>query len=755
MSSTTPPSKTHLSSEANSSHFKVRLLKDKIASKLVGIGGISVIVFIALIFFYLAFTVLPLFLSASSEKATEYSISALSGETQQIILDERGEIAVRIADDGSLSYFNTHDGSLIKTYELTESIGQVSSYTQADPFHDLHAYGNTEGSVLIFKPQFKISYDETTRVVTPEVEFPYEEELIEVDPQQQALTQIAFQDMEETASIAAVTEDGRFLLTYLEKEVSFLDDSITWEINTSLLPTLSHPVDFLLMDKRQHHLFAIAKNGEASSIDITDKEAPSFVEHLRLVPTNTQLTSVRFLTGDISLLVGDSEGNVSQWSLVRKEDNIHRLTEIRHFNHGDAPISSLAPELARKGFIVGDEQGKFGIYHTTAHRELITESSGFNTISYSAISPRANRMLLEDSSGQFAFWHVDNEHPEVSWSALWGKVWYENYAEPDYVWQSSSASDDFEPKYSLVPITFGTLKAAFYAMLLGIPLALCGALYTAQFMSPKMRSTVKPSIEIMEALPTVILGFLAGLWLAPFVEKYLPGIFAILVIMPIGIVIMAFAWEKLPESIRQRVPDGWEAALLLPVVIFIIWISIALSPALESFFFGGDVRNWLTNEMDIGFDQRNAIVVGLAMGFAVIPIIFSIAEDAVFGVPKHLIQGSLALGATPWQTMMRVVLLTASPGIFSAIMIGLGRAVGETMIVLMATGNTPVMDLSPFQGLRTLSANIAVELPESEVGSTHFRILFLAGMVLFIFTFFVNTLAELVRQSLRKKYSTL
>jgi phosphate transport system permease protein len=105
--------------------------------------------------------------------------------------------------------------------------------------------------------------------------------------------------------------------------------------------------------------------------------------------------------------------------------------------------------------------------------------------------------------------------------------------------------------------------------------------------------------------------------------------------------------------------------------------------------------------------------------------------------------------------MMRVVILTASPGIFSAVMIGMGRAVGETMIVLMATGNTPVMDFSIFQGMRSLSANIAVEMPESEVASTHYRILFLAALVLFMFTFVFNTLAEIVRQRLRRKYSNL
>jgi len=107
-------------------------------------------------------------------------------------------------------------------------------------------------------------------------------------------------------------------------------------------------------------------------------------------------------------------------------------------------------------------------------------------------------------------------------------------------------------------------------------------------------------------------------------------------------------------------------------------------------------------------------------------------------VPRHLSNGSLALGATPWQTLTRVVLLTASPGIFSAVMMGLGRAVGETMIVLMATGNTAIMEWSVFEGMRTLAANIAVEMPESAIG-----------------TFFFNTIAEVVRQRLRDRYSSL
>jgi len=259
----------------------------------------------------------------------------------------------------------------------------------------------------------------------------------------------------------------------------------------------------------------------------------------------------------------------------------------------------------------------------------------------------------------------------------------------------------------------------------------------------------------MEALPTVILGFLAGLWLAPLIETYLPGIVATLILIPTSIILMALISSNLPKAWRSKFTDGSAALVLIPVVLLAGWLSFELSPWIESTFFGGNVREYITNELGITFDQRNSLVVGIAMGFAVIPTIFSIAEDAVFSVPKHLSNGSLALGATTWQTLTKVVLLTASPGIFSAVMMGLGRAVGETMIVLMATGNTPIMDWNIFEGMRTLSANIAVEMPESEVGSSHYRILFLAAFVLFIFTFAFNTVAELVRQRLRDKYSSM
>jgi len=470
----------------------------------------------------------------------------------------------------------------------------------------------------------------------------------------------------------------------------------------------------------------------------------------------TAISDVRLLLGGSSVLVGLDNGEIQQWMQVRGKDeqgdDTRTLTFIRKFSSDKQPITAIATEQRRKGFAVGDSKGHLTLYYSTSARTLAQTTVADTKINQLAWSARAQHLLAVDDTEKVHVYKVRNDYPEVSWDVLWGKVWYEGYDEPDYIWQSSASTNDFEPKFSLIPLSFGTIKAAFYAMLFAVPIALLGAIYTAQFMAPRMRQTVKPSIEIMEALPTVILGFLAGLWLAPLVEEQLAGIFALLILLPPGFLLCAWLWRFVPKRFNI---EGWESAVLVPVVFLLIWLAMSLGHPIEDAFFEGNLRTYMSNHWGIGYDQRNSLVVGLMMGFAVIPTIFSIAEDALFSVPQHLIRGSLALGATRWQTLMRVVLPAASPAIFSALMMGFGRAVGETMIVLMATGNTPIMDMNIFEGMRTLSANIAVEVPEAEVASTHYRVLFLAALVLFLFTFIVNTVAEIVRQRLRQRYSAL
>jgi len=372
-----------------------------------------------------------------------------------------------------------------------------------------------------------------------------------------------------------------------------------------------------------------------------------------------------------------------------------------------------------------------------------------------SISPKADAIIAQQADGRLLRFDISNPHPEVSWRALFGKVWYEGYPKPEYVWQSTGGTDDFEPKLSMVPLIFGTIKGTVYALLFAVPLAIMGALYTSQFMHPSVKAKIKPLVEIMAALPSVVVGFLAGLWLAGRVERNIVPVLLMLVALPLFGTAGVLLWDHVPRALRSRLRPGMEIALILPLLVLGGLVAFALGPAVEAGLFKGDFQLWLKAALNLVYDQRNCLVVGIAMGFAVIPIIFTIAEDAFTSVPQHLTAASLALGASRWQTAIGVVLPTASPGIFSAVMIGFGRAVGETMIVLMATGNTPVLDWSIFNGMRTLSANVAVEIPEAPYGGTLYRTLFLAGLVLFLMTFLVNTVAELVRQRLRERYRAI
>jgi phosphate transport system permease protein len=288
-----------------------------------------------------------------------------------------------------------------------------------------------------------------------------------------------------------------------------------------------------------------------------------------------------------------------------------------------------------------------------------------------------------------------------------------------------------------------------------VPIAIMAALYTSQFAHPSVRQRIKPVVEIMAALPSVVVGFIAGLWLASRVEQQIVPVLLMFAFLPAFGTAGVLLWDRLPHALRKRLKPGMEMAVIVPMAILGVWLALKLGPGMEAGFFGGDFKGWVNTALGLVYDQRNSLVVGLAMGFAVIPIIFTISEDSFSSVPSHLTAASLALGASRWQTAVRVVLPTASPGIFSAVMIGFGRAVGETMIVLMATGNTPVLDWSIFNGMRTLSANIAVEIPEAPHGGTLYRVLFLAGGVLFMMTFVVNTIAELIRQRLRERYRAL
>ncbi|MEC4165699.1 ABC transporter permease subunit [Pseudomonas sp. MS-1(2024)] len=753
MTTTSAPKRIDFNTPELQRKRRIRALKDHLTRWYVFIGGLAVLGAITLIFFFLGYVVYPLFQGAdlNAKQAITPVWMQDAGKPLMISVEEQNQVGMRVSDKGMVLFFNVKNGEELSRVNLPLPAGtQVTSLGEDQPGNPVVVLGLSNGQVLVFRHTYRVSYPDNKKTITPAIEYPYGETPVVLDPQGRALDHVNLSVNDSTLVLAGST-GAQLHVVSLAREENMMTEEVTNTETRIDLPQMTKQVKALYIDPRQQWLYVVNDRALVDVFSLRDKSLNG--RYTLADDATTEITASTQLVGGISLIFGDSKGGLSQWFMARDPDGEQRFKHIRSFQMGTSPIVEITAEQRRKGFLALDAAGEIGVFHSTAHRTLLVEKVAEGP-GIMALSPRANRIIVEEG-GKLLPLTLKNPHPEVSWSALWSKVWYENYDEPKYVWQSTAANTDFEPKMSLAPLTFGTLKAAFYAMLLAAPLAVAAAIYTAYFMAPSLRRKVKPVIELMEAMPTVILGFFAGLFLAPYVEGHLPGIFSLLMLMPIGILVAGFTWSRLPESIRLRVPDGWESMILIPVLLFVGWLSLYMSPYMEAWFFGGDMRMWISHDLGITYDQRNALVVGLAMGFAVIPNIYSIAEDAVFSVPRGLTLGSLALGATPWQTMTRVVILTASPGIFSALMIGMGRAVGETMIVLMATGNTPVMEMNLFEGLRTLAANVAVEMPESEVGGSHYRVLFLSALVLLLFTFVMNTLAELIRQRLRKKYSSL
>ncbi len=732
-----------------------RRFKDIAATFSISIGGSGVLVAILLIFFYLLYEVAPLFGSAQLENADDRS-----WQTREVpvylAMEEQGEVGLSLQADGRGQFFSIAEGTPLESVDLSDGGPPVAAIGVESSTNRLVAIALEDGSLRLMKHEYRLSYPDGKRVITPRIEWLYEDQ--DLDIGSEAPLSLVVRDGEEALVAFARQRDGGIQGVRFSKEEDFLSGEITLQEERLRLPSVAIDPVGIFIGTVQRWLYLVGAEGNYQVFDLSQTTGAGELEMAdsgSLFAQGGRVTAADMLLGGLSLLAASDEGELVQHFMVRTP-NGYRLQRIRQFDTDNVVITQLLPEHRRKGFLAIGDRGEVQIYHTTAHRRLFSEVQlPPGQTGLAAIGPRGNSLVHIGNDGTLRRWHVDNKHPDVSWTALWGKVWYESYEEPDYIWQSSASNNDFEPKYSFSPLAFGTLKAAFYTMLIAAPMAICGAIYTAYFMAPALRRKVKPMIELMEALPTVILGFLAGLWLAPFVEDNLTGVVTVMLVFPLGILLFAFVWSQFPLRLRSLVPDGWHAAVLVPVAILLFVLCFSLNDHLELLLFGGDMRRWITTELGISFDQRNSLVVGIAMGMAVIPTIFSIAEDAIFSVPRNLSYGSLALGATPWQTLVGVVLPTASPGIFSGMMIGLGRAVGETMIVLMATGNTPIMDANIFEGMRTLSANIAVEIPEAEVDSSHYRVLFLAAFVLFLFTFVVNTIAEIVRQRLRIKYGSL
>jgi phosphate transport system permease protein len=841
------------------------LIADKVAKLLISFGGFGTIISVGLVFVFLAVVVVPLFKNAAIEQrgAIEASWPENGTTPVHMAVDEYQVLSWLYFPDGVIDVLRLDNGRVLD--RLTPFPDGAPTAHVFEPRLGQAAFGFADGAVRLGTIGFGTAFPEPDTLpaeikaldpgsmadhlggivqVTPEGQFRTQQLTVEIgepfyfdDPAAILLMDQSVRPSGPT--IAAYTADGHLRIQRVTQRRNLLTGKTTTtltggNIAVPIPPGKGAPA-WLRLSGIADTVYLVWADGHLQRFDARIIDAPVLAESIELVGVKgASLTALEFMIGKATLVAGDSLGRVRTWFRVRPEQarTVDGTTLVlSHDLPGQgAPVTALSPSLRSRMLAAGYDDGTLRVFHVTSDQLLVqTEPSGSPAVTALAMTPKDDA-VVSAGGAMITRWQVRPGHPEATLATLFTPVWYEGYSQPRHVWQSSGATDDFEPKYGLYPLIFGTLKATVYSMLFGVPLALLAAVYTSEFMHPRIKSTVKPTIEMMASLPSVVLGFLAALVFAPFVENVVPHILTAFVTLPVAFLLGAYLWQMLPKNLHTRLAR-FRLLIYLATLPIGLLMAAWLGPLVEAWFFAGDIKGWLTGRLGTGtggwmvlflplsaigvgiafarmlnpylrsysagwshrklatvdlikflggilltlgfsltlaglltlagidprggfvdtYVQRNALVVGFVMGFAIIPIIYTISEDALSAVPEHLRAASLGCGATPWQTAIRIIIPTATSGLFSAVMIGLGRAVGETMIVLMAAGNTPVLDWNIFNGFRTLSANIAVELPEAVQFSTHYRTLFLAALTLFLMTFVINTAAETVRLRFRRK----
>ncbi|MDX2145712.1 MAG: ABC transporter permease subunit [Rhodospirillaceae bacterium] len=849
------------------------IIADRIADWVIRIGGLAVILAVFGIMIFLAQVVVPLFTGGDVVGQTRVALDKSGRKTLADVIDEYRTLSVSIDDDGRVGAFHIKTGSPLAvpsfdfagktatafaktlagghvafgfndgTLRLGRLVLAVTIIDRDQAPTDLRPLGEigdlTDGSA-VFAPISDTQYRRTA--VSLELG-----EAQQITPDGSAVAALDYRvgGTAERPSRSFITIDSRGVgrISRAETRKNFMTGKETTRLSTVELPGLPEGVvvSGVLMTEKADQVYVAEKSGTIYRYDTRNFDKPELAETADVAPGDANVNVFGFLIGEQSIVVGGSDGSVNVYFRLPRDEakstDGFSMVRAKMLEPHPAPVVAMDASQRGKSFVTADAAGGIWMRHSTSEQVLLRLKPDVENPDYQALalSPRQNAVLAVGADGSAYAWDVDVPHPETTLQTIFGKVWYEGYTEPTYTWQSSAGTDAFEPKLSLMPLIFGTFKATLYSLLFAVPIALGAAIFTSEFVHHKVRAVVKPTMEMMASLPSVVLGFIAALVLAPIVETWIAAVIMALFILPLGLLFAAYLWQLLPYQFQLKNAGLPKLAAMFMAVFFFATVTYALSPSFESLFFAGDFKAWANGTIGSGapftavvllpitfisvwlatdrvadarlsallrsenrfsaglsdfgrwgltlivagvlsyvvaqvltalgvdvrggvidtYVQRNTLVVGFAMGFAVIPIIYTIAEDALNSVPEHLRAASLGCGATPWQTAVRIILPAAMSGVFAAIMVGMGRAVGETMIVVMAAGNTPLMEWNVFEGLRALSANIAVELPEAVRDSTLYRMLFLAALTLFVMTFVVNTLAEVVRQKFRKRTAQL
>ncbi len=749
---------------------KSTLWVDTFMTRFIRIGGIGIILAVFGIFFYILSKVVPLFQGAELE---EYGkIDTGIADAVLIGADNWSELPFLLDRAGVLHFVDLQheaDGTVMLgqrgIFSLKPDIPEGATVSALDYQPKLRqlVLGFEDGRFLktriAYEPRFSEMQERTIHVTLED------SDLLTFGDDGRILD-ISYYSSDKQALAAGILQESDGALAVRTVRFSrqkSLFGTGEWKADDTLEFTASiegNPLkvlingrgDSVLLSTDTGHLYYFA----------VDSESAELVQQFRPFEDqdDPRIGSMHWLLGNESLVLTSRTGLNRVVSYFNTDDGTRRYVTTKTLEPSlGAPATVYSKSLRNRAYLIGSGSD-LSLRYATTETLRWSNKLAFEPVALT-LGNRYDSALMADADGGLHVFSLKDPHPEAGLKAFFGKIWYEGRPEPEWNYQTSAADEETEVKISMMPLIFGSIKGALYAMIFAVPIALLAAIYTSQFLRPEFRRIVKPTMEIMASIPSVVLGFLGALWLAPIIENHVPSVFIIILLVPVAAFGMGMLWEHIPLNYRHYIPHGYEFLVFIPILLLISWLGWQLGPVVDRWLFASpelgiqDFRQWWQEYSGVKYEARNSLLIGIIMGFAVIPIIFTITEDAMSNVPQYLSSASLALGASRWQTAWRIVVPTASAGIFSALMIGLGRAVGETLIMVMCTGNTPIMDWNLFNGMRTLAANIAVELPEAPKDSTHYRSLFLGALLLFVLTFFINTIAEIARNRLRERFKTV
>ncbi len=845
---------------------------DALVSRVIAVGGIGTIAAILLVVLVLLSTAMPLMRRPSNEAWAEFTVPSY----QHYGVDEHGLLMWGMNEGGDIEVRSLENGQVLASYPRQGDVAVSCSQLSID--RQTLAIGLVDGSMQTTQLAFR------TNLLSPN-SLPEGVAVTEADPVQVAEDAVyqwfdvtgvrrttldpvkwtqpiqladsalhAVDYLPDDSENRLSTKTRSSVLALAGNQLIFADirtsrnrmtRKVTQKVTsdaTELQPRNADgaPLGIMLINGVDHAIVSWP-NGTLDRFSLADGQ-PQYMESQSGVIGGGRMTCVAPLLARQTLLCGVDDGRLLGWMVTRApedapEDAAADGFELRLAHEtqvGQTALKSISSSEQSHVAITCDDTNFIALVYVTTdsllHRTPVDLEGELTSV---ALDP-SGQVLVAATSQSIGLSQADIGYPEASWKGFFGRVWYEGHDRPKYIWQSSAGSEKSEIKLSLIPLIFGTLKATVYAMLISVPLSVLAAIYTSEFLSAAVRTRVKPVIELMASLPSVVLGYVAALVAAPFLQDNLMTVLVALMVGPLIFILAGNLWNLLPVDWLVRF-QNWRLLGMVACLPVAGWLSVVIGQLMEAIWFDGQIVRWISSGdgsatggwvllflpvltlvavlvmvgpmaewtrasavkrtprgfavialarlamlsvlvfllawglggafNGLGWDlrsglfnsyqDRNALLVGGALGFCVIPIIYTLSDDALQAVPQQLRSASLGCGATPWQTTVRVVVPSAMSGLFSAVMIGLGRAVGETMVVLMAAGNTPVMEWNPFNGFRTLSATLATELPEAAKGSTHFRTLFLAALLLFFFTLIANTIAEYVRMRFRKRASQL